>query len=257
MPAPGAGRGLGWANRQEAYRRFADAAGRLAARWPEVRHWELWNEMDVAFTDLFGAQRPEMSLRERGRCYGEMLRLAAPAIRKANRKARIVLGGMASTDGQFLEGIYEAGGRPHFDIANIHTYGVPVLWAFVNHGLVLHRILDAHGDGRKPLWNTEFGNSGGATVQAWGIPKDRELGAYLDEKQRDLIAECVLANRRYRLYDVAMIYALVAEGEALDKEIPTRGGVFPAGLGVHDFSYGLLRWDGVTPRPAMEWLLER
>ena len=247
--------GLDWAHRSEAYQRFASAVGRLAARYPGIRNWELWNEMDLSFTDLFGAKRKDMTLRERGKCYAEMLRLAAPAIRRANPQAQIVMGGMASQDGEFLEGIYDGGGQGYFDVANVHTYGEPILWRFVNTAVLLRAILERHGDGRKPLWNTEFGNSGGQTVVAWGIPKGRDLGEYLDEKQRELVTECVTANRKYSLYDVAMIYVLQGEAEGTDREVAARGGKLPAGRTGSDYGYSLLRSDGVTPRPTMEWLM--
>ena len=44
--------GLSFENRQEAYHRFAQFVGAMAARYPSIRFWELWNEMDAGFTDL-------------------------------------------------------------------------------------------------------------------------------------------------------------------------------------------------------------
>jgi hypothetical protein len=163
---------------------------------------------------------------------------------------------MATQDGQFLEGIYDAGAKTYFDVVNVHTYGVPLLWAFVNAAVRLRQVMAEHGDSNKPLWNTEFGNSGGATVQAWGIPKDKALGTYLDNEQRDMLKDCVLVDREYGLYDMAMFYQLVAAPEGPDNEIEKLGGIFPAGRTVSDYTYGLLRSDGATPRPAMEWLMQ-
>ena len=45
--------GTGWDNRQQSYRRFAKFAAFCAKRYPSVRYWELWNEMDVSFTQTF------------------------------------------------------------------------------------------------------------------------------------------------------------------------------------------------------------
>ena len=70
---------------QGANQRFADFMAAMATRYPTIPFWELWNEMDVGFTDLFGAgvtggdSRP-IPMAERGRMYAEMLKLAYPAI---------------------------------------------------------------------------------------------------------------------------------------------------------------------------------
>jgi len=41
----------------------------------------------ISFTDLFGANDPKVPLRQRGRMYAEMLKLAYPAIKSANPRA--------------------------------------------------------------------------------------------------------------------------------------------------------------------------
>ena len=86
--------GTGWTNRHQSYERFARFMAFCAQRWPSVRYWELWNEMDVGFTDLFGASGPLPAF-ERGRCYAQMLKLAYPAIKSANPKAWVLTGGMS------------------------------------------------------------------------------------------------------------------------------------------------------------------
>jgi beta-glucosidase/6-phospho-beta-glucosidase/beta-galactosidase len=113
--------GCSFANRRDSYRRFARFMAFVAKRYPYVRYWELWNEMDVAFTDLFGAGvRPEVPLRERGKYYAEMLNLVYPAIKQANPNAVVLTGGLTDW-GEFPKGIYAGGGRDYFDVMNIHT----------------------------------------------------------------------------------------------------------------------------------------
>ena len=41
--------GVNFEHRQEGYRRFAQFMGDMAKRYPKVRFWELWNEMDQGF----------------------------------------------------------------------------------------------------------------------------------------------------------------------------------------------------------------
>ena len=87
--------GVNWTNREEGYKRFARFMGDMARRYPQVRYWELWNEMDGGFTDLFGAGRADVSMRERGKLYAKMLQVVYPQIRKANPDAWVLVGGMS------------------------------------------------------------------------------------------------------------------------------------------------------------------
>ena len=103
--------GLSFKNREEAYSKFAKFMTWCAKEFPTVRYWQLWNEMDVAFTDLFGAfnkkeDGSEYSMIERAEFYVDMLKIAFPAIKKANPKA-IVVCGPGATSGEFQEGIYK------------------------------------------------------------------------------------------------------------------------------------------------------
>src|SRR5215210_6006443 len=75
--------------RQQVYRAFAAFVADRAAEFPTIRAWQLWNEMDVTFTDVFGAGHPEVPLRQRGRLYAEMLELAYPAIKHANPRTLV------------------------------------------------------------------------------------------------------------------------------------------------------------------------
>src|SRR3954451_4068949 len=94
--------------RRQVYRAFAEFVADRAEEFPEVTAWQLWNEMDVTFTDVFGAGHPEVSLRQRGRLYAEMLQLAYPAIKHANPRAGVVAGGITSgIVAGFLVGPYD------------------------------------------------------------------------------------------------------------------------------------------------------
>jgi hypothetical protein len=245
--------GVSFANRREAYRRFARFMAFAAGRWPGVRYWELWNEMDVAFTDLFGASvEPEVPMAERGRMYAEMLREAYPAIKGANPEAVVVTGGMTDHT-EFPTGIYQAGGGAFFDIMNLHTYGIPVQWSFVLRGAALRDLMTQHGDARKPLWNTEFGVDAGSMVRAWGVPEENAPEIW-DNQQRDMLAECIQFAIKSGLYQKFFIYQFQAGNEAEGDRIAEAGVAFPEGRTVHDYGFGLMRADGRTPRPAWEWI---
>lgn len=243
--------GTGFANRRESYERFGRFMAMLAERYPKVKYFQLWNEMDVAFTDLFGKDA-NLSMKERAKCYVEMLKTVTPMVRKANPDAVIVTGGMVDTD-EFPRGLYEAGGRDYFDVLAIHTYGVPLSWSFIGRGGRVRQIMDGNGDKDKPLWNTEFGVSAEALIRAWGIPKNDPL-QYFDDKQAEMLNDCVRFNRKAKLYSKAFIYvyyggseASKAEREKLEAQVP--------GVNFNDISFSLVKEDG-APRKFMRQLIE-
>jgi hypothetical protein len=214
-----------FAQREAVYQAFARFMKDRVAEFPRVRAWQLWNEMDVTFTDVFGAGHPEVSLRQRGLLYAEMLRLTYPAIKKGNPNALVVTGGIASDlDGGFLEGLYE--GNAEFDVLAIHTYGFPLVDAFRQRGLKVRRIMRSHGD-KRPLWNTEFG------LERTSIPRYSELTpAQVDSVHLTAWRTSIEENRRARIYDRIYGYVL-QEGK--------------------DLGFGLIRPDD-SPRPAYLWL---
>jgi len=251
--------GVSFANRQQGYRRFAAFMADMAKRYPQVRYWELWNEMDVAFTDLFGAQNG-VPLRERGRMYADMLKLAYPALKAANSDAYVLVGGMTDTD-EFPRGLYEGGGRDYFDVMSIHTYGVPVMWSFSARGQRVRRIMDESGDGGKPLWNTEFGIDAGNFVGAWGYPhawtppqKDHE---FFDAEQGRQWQSCLEKNQELGRYAKALPYQFQAGNERDDDKHLRERAQLPLGMTLDDYGFGLVRSDGLTPRPTYDWLLEQ
>lgn len=246
--------GCSFASREAGYQRFADFMADMVARYPSIRYWELFNEMDGAFTDLFGAN-DGIPMRDRGHLYAEMLKLVYPRIKAANPQAVVLTGGMTDTD-EFPQGIYEAGGRDFFDIMNIHTYGVPVVWAFVDRGKRVREIMERNGDAHKPLWNTEFGIDAGNLIGAWGYPHDRgeDDAESLDRQMTEQWQQCIEAAERYGLYQKLFPYQLYAGNERNDDGQIAQRVRLPEGHTIDDYGFGILRRDGATPRPVFVWL---
>ncbi len=249
--------GCSFANRIDSYKRFARFMAFVAKRYPYVRYWELWNEMDVGFTDLFGADvKPEVPLRERGKYYAEMLKLAYPAIKQANPCAVVLTGGLTDW-GEFPKGIYAGGGRDYFDVMNLHTYGIPLPWSFVQRGAALRAVMNENGDAKKPLWNTEFGLDAGSIVAAWGMPKPApDVGAAFDKYQKDMISACLEFNRKAGLYQKCLAYQYAAGNEGMTDEIKKAKPKFPPGMELDDYGFGFVRRDGVTLRPIFQYLID-
>ncbi len=244
--------GTSFENREEAYKRFGDFMVMMVKRYPDVRYWQLWNEMDVAFTDLFG-KNAKLPMDERAKCYVEMLKIVSPMIRAANPKAVIVTGGMVNTD-EFPRGLYAHGGKDYFDVLAIHSYGIPVSWAFIGRGARVRSIMDENGDKDKPLWNTEFGVSAEGLIRAWGIPKENAL-QYFDDKQSEMLMGCLDYNRKARIYSKYFIYVYYADSEAsktvkekLQEQLPD--------VKFNDISFSLVKEDG-TPRKFMQLLIDQ
>lgn len=250
--------GVGWANREEGSRRFAQFMFDMAKRYPQIRYWELWNEMDSGFTDLFGANRDDVSLRERGKLYAQMLKIVYPRIREANPDAFVLTGGMTDWN-EFPRGIYEGGGRDFFDIMALHTYGVPLKDAFVSRGRQVRAIMREFGDADKPLWNNEFGIDAGNFVAAWGYPHTYQPpvddATFFDQEQLRSWRDCLDWNRESGVYTKVLPYQFAAGNERDDGGDIKQKSQLPEGRTIDDFGFGIVRRDGRTPRPTYDWLL--
>lgn len=88
--------------------------------------------------------------------YVSLLRAARPALRSADPKARVVLGGMSGESWSHLRELYNAGARKLFDVAAIHPHSSSVKDALITARLT-RKVMRRARDKRKPLWITELG----------------------------------------------------------------------------------------------------
>lgn len=149
-----------------AFGRFmAAAVARYAPRG--IRDWEIWNEPNMA--SAWGGP-PDPAT------YAALLGAGAAAVRAVDPGARVLFGGLAAVratgpDGaetewysarDFLREAYAAGAAAHFDVMSFHPYTYPRLpdsWLPTGWSLMgdIGRMMQAAGDGAKPIWVTEFG----------------------------------------------------------------------------------------------------
>lgn len=123
-----------------------------------IRDWQLWNEPNART----GWRDPKW-----GPAYMALVRTARRAIKRTDRRARIVLAGLLNASWIDLRTIYrQRGARRLFDVVAIHPY------TREPRGLItiarrVRRTMKRHGDRRKPLAITEFGwpSSRGKTPQ--------------------------------------------------------------------------------------------
>jgi hypothetical protein len=170
---------------------YAAFAGWVAQRYRgQIRGYIVWNEPNLA--KEWGGQRPDPA------AYTELLRRAYEAIKAADPEATVVSAGLAPTNHQdaeamddrvFLEAMYQAGAGAYFDVLGAHPYG----FAYpqddprgAHDGLNLARLLDlraimeAHGDGDKPIWVTELGwTTAGVGEGSWLTVTPQQQADYL------------------------------------------------------------------------------
>ena len=139
----------------------------------EIRYWEIWNEENGE--DFY---KPLPNAGE----YVGILKAAHDTIRTIDPKAKVVLGGLQMNGiipnpwspikvENFLQKIYDAGGKPYFDVVNIHPYVLATKEQGPAYAAKLVRdtiiVMEKNGDRRKPLWITEtgLGTGNGVTEQ--------------------------------------------------------------------------------------------
>lgn len=133
---------------------FGRFAKRFAARYGRsIDYYELWNEPDIA-RYWEGTQAEYVS------------RVLVPgyrAIKAPDPQAKIVLGGPAKADAGWLHGIYNHGGGRFFDVMSYHDYtGDPA--ALARNAFTVESVLEAHGQGSKPIWLAEYGREEASTA---------------------------------------------------------------------------------------------
>jgi hypothetical protein len=129
---------------------------------------EVWNEPNLDFQ--WGSQPVDPAR------YTEMVKRAYDGARAGDAHILVIAGGLAPTGGlpdgramndvAFLEAMYAAGLKGHFDAISIHNYGFggdpeDKTWGsgILNFRRAedTHAVMVAHGDGALPVWGTEFG----------------------------------------------------------------------------------------------------
>jgi polysaccharide biosynthesis protein PslG len=150
---------------------FAVFARRTATRFRPVGvdTFEILNEVNL-YRPAIPAPR-----------YVALLQGAYVAIKGVDAGATVIASGLGPGPGRddpatYLRAMYGAGAKGYFDAAALHPYSYPAMplppprsgcqsWnAFCAGAPALRAVMNAHGDGAKPIWFTEFGCPTGTTV---------------------------------------------------------------------------------------------
>ena len=134
-------------------RDWSDFVYKIVSRYKDkIGYWEVWNEPDIGFW--------RGSIED----YAALLKSAYVAAKKADPSCKIVFGGTAGVNLQFIERVYENGGGRYFDVMAVHPYQWGDTFddeAFTVQLMDLHNLMKKHGDAGKEIWLTEFGWSTG------------------------------------------------------------------------------------------------
>ena len=131
------------------FRHYARFVRESVARYrDDITYWEIWNEQNISF---FKGKIAD---------YVDMLKIASIAAHQADPEARIVFGGTAGVDSEYIQRCYDLGAADYFDVMAVHPYQ----WgATFNDGWNrekiegLRSLMDRWGDAGKPIWLTEIG----------------------------------------------------------------------------------------------------
>ena len=120
---------------------------------------EIWNEPDIGF---FSGTTDQ---------YAEMLKAGYSAAKLADPNCKVLFGGTAGINLNFIDDVYSFGGGGFFDVMAVHPYQ----WGdefndewFRIQLAELRDLMNRHGDCHKPIWLTELGWSTGEA----GITED-------------------------------------------------------------------------------------
>lgn len=216
-------------------------ARRLGGR---VAAYEIWNEEDDS---AWWSTGPNPAL------YAALLRDAHAAIKAANPRAAVVLGGLTGNDYEYLSALYAHGVKGNFDAVSVHTDTLCDVispydflrnrvqgrhldlrisrWSFLGYRTV-HRVMLAHGD-EKPIWMTELGWSTYPRLCNGGRWAGHKPGGVAPRRQALFLRQAYHCLARDRYVQIALWYGLQDTGP-FDE---------PRG------EYGLLD-SSLTPKPA-------
>ncbi|HEX2085004.1 MAG TPA: hypothetical protein VHF89_04925, partial [Solirubrobacteraceae bacterium] len=216
---------------------FADRMAQIARTLKGVDALQVWSEADEP---LFWAGAPQPA------AYVDLLKRSYAAV-KGVSDALVVFSATVGNNFGFVQAAYEAGAKGHFDVMAVHTDTACLVqppsfyyreqdgrigrFAFLGHRGV-HDVMQANGDGHKPIWMTEFGWSAAEHVCEFGAGAGQRPAGVGEERQARYLLEAMNCLERDPYVTVAMWFN--------NRDL--------SGDGKMQNTYGLRRHDG-SPRP--------
>ncbi|MGO9322625.1 MAG: cellulase family glycosylhydrolase [Solirubrobacteraceae bacterium] len=202
----------------EEYAAFVGALARHLGT--KVSAYEIWNEEDSS-SWWGGGPNPS--------AYAQLLKATYPAIKAADPSATVVLGGLTGNDYEFLEGVYQAGGKGSFDAVGVHTDTACdklspyeflrgagnrlVADSFLAYREV-HAVMLANGDD-KPIWMTELSWRTTNATCPEGAWAGQTAEGVSEEQQATYLRQAYHCMQQDSYVQVALWFPLQDEGSVL------------------------------------------
>jgi hypothetical protein len=185
---------------------FARFMAYLASRYAgQVDAFEVWNEENIS---RFWSTGPDPA------AYTRLLQVTYLMIKQTNSAAKVVFGGLSTSDYAFVEGAYRAGARGFFDVMAVHPYPCSTNPEKITYegGRIARDSFPAYrevrasmlaNNDRKPIWLTEIGWS--TTTNACGVDEtvqaDYLTRAFRYVKQNPYVQVMLWYNARNNYWD--------------------------------------------------------
>lgn len=233
---------------------FAAFAKMAAERYSAmgIHTWEVWNEENIGFW------RPAPD----PKAYTELLRATSQALRAADPKAYVVMGGLAvsrtsaaarrMSQTDFLAAVCKLGGNKYVDAVGYHPFNFPALpSATPGTGTTFERIssfrenlvgiLDKYGTPELPIWLTETGApTSGPGAASDGKVNPPDTTHVTEARQAEIATDTVPAVLANPHVGAMFWYTDQDQAVAADKK-------------KRSLYYGMRRYDG-TKKPSFEAL---
>jgi polysaccharide biosynthesis protein PslG len=214
----------------------------MAARYPSVAAWQIYNEPNQNTFWLGTIQQ-----------YVATLKAGYAGVKAGNPSAKVITGGTTFNDYDWVRSLYDNGGKGWFDGVGVHPYPAkadeppeyvpgPERYWFPNLSKV-RDVMVEKGDSAKTIWITEFGYS---AHENHLLPSDSS-----DYWWARGVTETVQADFAIRAFEYARKnWASFVPVFIWYKELSwPLGSLSPNWFDLHTQNYGLLR-DNETPRPV-------
>ncbi len=208
---------------------YAWFIGQLAQRLaPWVSAYEIWNEEDAP---AFWTGAPDPA------AYVRLLQAAYPAVKAADPRATVVLGGLTGSDYPFLEAIYANGGKGYFDAVGVHAdTACNVLSPYeylrgADNRMIpdsflayreVHAVMEANGD-NKPIWMTELSWRTTSAVCPEGAWAGKKAEGVSEAQQSTFLEQAYHCMAADPYVQVALWFPLQDEGSVLSGLERTNG----------------------------------
>lgn len=118
-----------------------------------IREWQIWNEPNLPYQ---WARGKGQGFKQVAPAYGKLLRASRSRLKKIDPGAKIVLAALTNSSWVDLGTLFARGHiKGQFDVAAMNAYSnhPPDFLAIAG---AVRKVLRSHGQGRTPLWVTEF-----------------------------------------------------------------------------------------------------